>query len=386
MGRYFVMDCESIGLHGETFAVGYVVVDAAGAEIDSGLLACDPGLARGDDEGRAWVEEHVRIDADDVWCDDPRDVRHEFWSYWMEHKGAGAILFADCAWPVEARFLAACVDDREDRYWQGPYPLHEIASLRLAAGFDPLATVDRRLGELPAHNPLADARQSARLLVEALKSRPTGDEAGRGHDSDLGHFDHPGNHASDAEIDAAAEAVWDSFWAPLVCRPDGSLDVGRVKAELYDYHALMDDASRVYDHVTGGRRVAGLRPRHRRAGLEDEHDRRGGHRRGGCPGEGGRRPGDRRGPRVAGRSAVTVARRVIHVAPIGDGRGHVPSRRCWCGPIPYDDPDPGPDDPPIYVHVADDAGRRPVRARGEGLPCNLWTCTVVDDDDDTEHA
>jgi hypothetical protein len=78
--------------------------------------------------------------------------------------------------------------------------------------------------------------------------------------------------------------------------------------------------------------------------------------------------------------------RVIHVAPIGDGRGHVPSRRCWCGPIPYDDPDPGPDDPPIYVHVADDAGRRPVRARGEGLPCNLWTCTVVDDDDDTEHA
>jgi hypothetical protein len=173
MCRYFVMDCESIGLHGETFAVGYVVVDGSGAEIDSGLLACDPGLARGDDEGRAWVAEHVRIDADDVWCDDPRDVRHEFWSYWMQHKGAGAILFADCAWPVEARFLAACVDDDpKGRCWDGPYPLHDVASVRLAVGFDPLATVDRLPGELPAHDPLNDARQSARLLVEALNRKP----------------------------------------------------------------------------------------------------------------------------------------------------------------------------------------------------------------------
>jgi hypothetical protein len=38
----------------------------------------------------------------------------------------------------------------------------------LSAGMNPLATYDRTPSELPRHNPLADARQSARLLSEAL--------------------------------------------------------------------------------------------------------------------------------------------------------------------------------------------------------------------------
>jgi hypothetical protein len=39
----------------------------------------------------------------------------------------------------------------------------------LALGRDPLATNERLPDELPAHNPLCDARQSARLLIEALR-------------------------------------------------------------------------------------------------------------------------------------------------------------------------------------------------------------------------
>lgn len=74
----------------------------------------------------------------------------------------------------------------------------------------------------------------------------------RGHDADLGRFEHPMNHATDEAMDRAVEAVWGGFWGPLMC-PDGVLDAGRVKAELYDYHTLMDNASKVYDHVTGGR-------------------------------------------------------------------------------------------------------------------------------------
>jgi hypothetical protein len=168
-GLFFVLDCESMGLHGETFAVGFVVVDRSGTELDSGMFACPPETAGGDDEGRAWIADNVNIHADDTWLDDPMDVRTEFWGHWQKHKESGAVLFADCCWPVEARFLAACVDDdRASRTWGGPYPLHDIASVRLAAGFDPLATVERLPGELPAHDPLADARQSARLLLEAL--------------------------------------------------------------------------------------------------------------------------------------------------------------------------------------------------------------------------
>jgi hypothetical protein len=96
-------------------------------------------------------------------------IRGDFWKAWLRWLNDGAVLCADCAWPVEARFLAACVDDNPSaRTWNGPYPLHDLASLRLAADKNPLATEDRLPHELPVHNPLADALQSARLLVETL--------------------------------------------------------------------------------------------------------------------------------------------------------------------------------------------------------------------------
>ena len=172
MGQLFmVFDVESVGLHGEGFAVGWVVVDRRGSELSCGLAACNPADADGDDEGRPWVEEHGPADifppADEY---GPMWVREQFWDAWRAWSSRGdVVLVADCAWPVEARFLARCVDDsREARFWEGPYPLHDLASIRLAAGLDPLGTCERLPDELPAHDPLADARQSARLLIEAL--------------------------------------------------------------------------------------------------------------------------------------------------------------------------------------------------------------------------
>jgi hypothetical protein len=171
---FMVFDCESVGLHGETFAVGWVVVSSDGVEHDHGMVACPMAVARGTsdadiDPNRAWVAENVPPLTPS--CRGPLEVRDAFWAAWLTWKDAGAVLAADCAWPVEARFLAACVDDRggADREWQGPYPLHEIASFRAAAGFDPLGTFNRLPAELPVHDPLADARQSARLMIEALK-------------------------------------------------------------------------------------------------------------------------------------------------------------------------------------------------------------------------
>jgi hypothetical protein len=168
---FMVFDCESVGLHGETFAVGWVVVNPAGEEQDHGQLACDPINASGSKEGREWVAANVPVsiyrysgNSGPMW------IRDEFWHAWTTWKERGAVLGADCPWPVEARFLIHCVQQDPDvREWGGPYPLIDVASVQLAAGFDPLATVDRLPDELPVHDPLADARQSARLLVEALK-------------------------------------------------------------------------------------------------------------------------------------------------------------------------------------------------------------------------
>jgi hypothetical protein len=171
MSLYMVFDVESVGLHGEGFAVGLVVIDESGAVNSWEVFACDPAEASGDDEGRRWVAENVKLSRG-YNCRDPRHVRGRFWDAWLFGKSQGAVMVADCCWPVEARFLSACIDDDPAaRYWLGPYPLHDLASIRLAVGLDPLGTNDRLPDEQPAHDPLADARQSARLLIEALACR-----------------------------------------------------------------------------------------------------------------------------------------------------------------------------------------------------------------------
>jgi hypothetical protein len=72
---------------------------------------------------------------------------------------------------VEANFLSACVRlNHAEREWQGPYPLHDLASVLLALGADALAVTERLPDELPAHHPLMDARQSARQLVACFKA------------------------------------------------------------------------------------------------------------------------------------------------------------------------------------------------------------------------
>ncbi len=160
-------DVESVGLHGEGFAVGWVIY-SDGAEVSSGYAACPIDAADGADSDREWVKgnvcPHLAISTHRT----PRCVRDAFWAEWLKVKEGGGILVADCAWPVEARFLAACVDDDpEARRWAGPYPLHDVATMRLAAGLDPLATTPRLPAEEPAHHPTADARQSGRLWFEA---------------------------------------------------------------------------------------------------------------------------------------------------------------------------------------------------------------------------
>lgn len=166
--KYMVLDIESIGLHGEAFAFAYVVVDSCGNRLDEHWCACPPSTAKGSDADRKWVLNNVP--QMEPACNSPIELRNAFWSAWGTWNKAGAILVADCGWPVEHRFLAACIDDEPaERNWQGPYPLHDLASIILAQGGDPLATNERNPDELPLHHPLSDARQSARLLIEAME-------------------------------------------------------------------------------------------------------------------------------------------------------------------------------------------------------------------------
>lgn len=166
---WMVFDVESVGLHGEGFAVGYVVLDRELQINETGMFACDWKAARGTKDGIEWCERELPGLA---WTHtSPRAVRNAFWDRWTVVKSAGGVLVAECGWPVEARFLAECVDDDPTRRaWQGPYPLHELATLMAQRDLDPMKTWDREASELPAHNPLADARLSARILIECMRA------------------------------------------------------------------------------------------------------------------------------------------------------------------------------------------------------------------------
>ena len=171
MKKYLVFDVESIGLHGEGYAVGGVLYDHQGWELSEFRFACLPEDAKGDGNGRDWVK--ANAPAIPVTHASPREMRSAFWEVWMKAKKDGAVLVADCGWPVEARFLAACVDDdHTERAWQGPYPMHEAASFLEAAGMDCLGTYEREENEMPVHDPLADARQTGRLLFDVLAKPP----------------------------------------------------------------------------------------------------------------------------------------------------------------------------------------------------------------------
>lgn len=166
---FFVFDVESIGLHGEGFAVAGGVYLASGAAQSEFAMACPPDEASGAASDREWVKANVPVL--EITHQIPRLVRDAFWTEWMNAKQRypGIVMAAECLWPVEANFVAQCVRDNPDeRTWEGPYPFQEIASFLSAAEMDPMATYERNPSELPAHNPLADSRQSARLLSGAL--------------------------------------------------------------------------------------------------------------------------------------------------------------------------------------------------------------------------
>jgi hypothetical protein len=54
--HYFVLDVESIGLHGEGYAAAYAVFDLQRRELEAHTFACDPSNAVGDANDRAWVK------------------------------------------------------------------------------------------------------------------------------------------------------------------------------------------------------------------------------------------------------------------------------------------------------------------------------------------
>lgn len=167
--RLISFDAESNGLHGAAFAVGAVMIEDGIAEE---FFARCP-IAEPVDP---WVAENVlpALSSASVTHDSARAMRDAFW-FWLTSRKDGAVVVCDCGWPVEAGLLSACVADDPARAFAGPYPLHEVATLLLAAGMDPIGNYagtllsGSELASHRAHHPVDDARLSALCAAEAMR-------------------------------------------------------------------------------------------------------------------------------------------------------------------------------------------------------------------------
>lgn len=187
---FFVIDVESIGLYGDPFAVGWNIItpmpknenDKAMHQYggfdfkENGYFAINrknPKLI-GSEEDRKWINENIQEIPTNMFSLD--DLLESFWNVWIAAKNTypGIVMAADCMYPVESNFLAKCATNKNinERKWEAPYPLLEISTIMLTVGMNPMENYERLPNELPKHNPLADAMQSSRLLIEAIGRLP----------------------------------------------------------------------------------------------------------------------------------------------------------------------------------------------------------------------
>lgn len=166
---YMVMDVESIGLFGPAFALGFVVMDEGFRIVQEEYSCCGvhhfTRLSGSPDF--EWVEKNV-VPHCPVNEDSPHSMMAEFITAWTKYQPLGCQLWADCCFPVETNFLSRVLDQDEHLRGKSPYPLYDLATLLFARGYDPTRMYPRREDELPAHHPLMDARQSARILKSLL--------------------------------------------------------------------------------------------------------------------------------------------------------------------------------------------------------------------------
>lgn len=163
MDKILMVDVESIGLHGEPFAIAFVATQN-GSTLQEGCFSCPLESAHGDEAGRRWVKENCPPLI--ITHDNPEHMLNSFWEVFSNYKKHGFNVYADCGFPVETNMFAMMTRLHPSRYFEGPYPLHEVATVLSLAG---LNTDDypRQEGE-ECHHPLGDARYSTRMLITAL--------------------------------------------------------------------------------------------------------------------------------------------------------------------------------------------------------------------------
>jgi hypothetical protein len=174
------VDAEVDGLHGRAFAIAFTV-RKGGKEVHSWSGRCPDRFVTD-----GWVREKILPTIADMPVDhaDPDELEDEFFTAWLNavgsftKDGVKPLTIAHCGYPVESGLFSRCIAMQpEERAWSGPFPLHDVATLLLAKGRNPLS-VDAYLKEQgiapefngATHHPMYDAVVAAQVWEDLLKS------------------------------------------------------------------------------------------------------------------------------------------------------------------------------------------------------------------------
>lgn len=164
--KIFSFDVESMGLLGPPFAVGWVVLED-GVETSSGYASIDhrsfPTSVCSPEE-YAWLEQNVfPVLPPPVQGSTPKGMYSAFWNAWLDCGRNRSFMLIENGFPVEMNFLRELVNYDRTRLPVGrPLPISDISSVYPIIGVE----LERTALELPAHNPINDARFTARKWVE----------------------------------------------------------------------------------------------------------------------------------------------------------------------------------------------------------------------------
>ena len=166
----FSFDAETNGLWGEAFAIGAIVYDSTGKEVDK-FVAKLPDSVITD----TWVKENVKLDNVPVTHTTYEEMLKDFSRFYLKHK-ENSTFIVHMGYIVESKLIRDMVEHRFIGAWDAPYPLIDISGNLEQAGENPVsvdAYVKKYNIEIEdygtTHNPLYDSEVTAKAYIHLCK-------------------------------------------------------------------------------------------------------------------------------------------------------------------------------------------------------------------------